>query len=157
MDTIRKTATVMGRPDYQDALTLIRTELSRVDNKALGLAAINLGAIGLYGTVLRGSDIVYPLRGGAAVGLVLVVLSLVRFLLATRPNLSGDSGFVRYARVNSRAALDVVVARDQGDQAGQVLWLSKCVQQKYQHVRGGVHLLMYSPVWAGIAALLAAL
>ncbi|MCX5066720.1 hypothetical protein OOJ91_12600 [Micromonospora lupini] len=142
----------MTAPDYARVRDELRAQLGRVDTKALGLSAINLGAVGLFGAALVRTDVPDAVRVGAGAGTAVVLWSLWRLLNAVAPILTGDYGFVAYARTNTPAQLERAIIADQVDEQREIRWLSRIVRRKYQAVRGAVYGLMYAPVVAALTA-----
>ncbi|MFG2046070.1 Pycsar system effector family protein [Micromonospora sp. NPDC048935] len=138
----------VSTPNYSSVRDDLRTQLARVDTKALGLSAINLGAIGLLGAVVVQANTPNGVRVGAGAGLAVVLWSLWFLLAAVAPNLTGNHGFVAYARANTPADLDAAIVADQADQRREIRWLSSTVKRKYQSVGSAVRGLMYAPVVA---------
>ena len=149
-------------------IATVRAELARIDPKAGGylqMAGMLLGA-GL--AVLGGAGVSgYLPRAALAAGAVTAVMMLtavVLLLLASRPRLGGDFGFVAYADADdAQGVLARVVAGD-ADQvpqftslarARELWWLSRSVRAKYVAISRAVPLLLAGYAGAALTAALA--
>ena len=149
-------------------IATVRAELARIDPKAggylqmagvlLGAGLAVLGGAGASGYLPRAA-----LAAGAATAVV-VLTAVVLLLLASRPRLGGDFGFVAYADADdAQGVLARVVAGD-ADQvpqftslarARELWWLSRSVRAKYVAISRAVPLLLAGYAGAALTAALA--
>jgi pycsar effector protein len=142
-----------------DEITAVRDELRKADTKALGLLA-------LFGAALAGvialtrTQVSTP----AAVLLHLAALpigaALVALLLTVRPNLSGTTGFLRWATYRRQpTAVLADLAATPGPVpavlAAELVHLSVLALGKHQRVRLAVVLLLAGLALLGLAVLVA--
>ncbi|SCF21095.1 hypothetical protein GA0070558_1525 [Micromonospora haikouensis] len=165
-------ASTCGRgtvPAFLDAeITTVRAELARIDPKAGGylqMAGVLLGAgLAVLGGAGAGGHLpTAALAAGAATAAV-VLTAVVLLLLASRPRLGGDFGFVAYAAADdAQGVLARIVAGD-ADQVPQLTalakarelwWLSRSTRAKYQAISRAVPLLLAGYTGAALTAALA--
>ncbi|GIJ28316.1 hypothetical protein Vqi01_34780 [Micromonospora qiuiae] len=146
----------------------VRAELARIDPKASGylqMAGVLLGAglAVLGGAGASGQLPPASLVAGAATAAV-VLTAVVLLLLASRPRLGGDFGFVAYAYADT--AQDVLARFASGDadegaqmtslaRARELWWLSRAVCAKYMAITRAVPLLLAGYAGAAVTAALA--
>ena len=160
------TATQLARPQsysrLDGELRAVRAELLRVDTKAnslLALAGVLLGAS--VAVLVSSRNLPAAAAAVAWVAVGAVIAAVVLLAHAMRPNLSGDFGFVRWARMaGGRQLLDDLAATDRtGDplltRADELRWLARALLDKYVAVRHAVHLLVAGLTLAAIAAAVA--
>jgi hypothetical protein len=142
----------------------VRGAEPRVDTKAGNLLSLCSGLL-VAGLALLGAG---KLHGTAAVAgwaaAALLGAAVVLLSIALRPNLGGNFGFVRWARLASDEQLLAIVADDPDclgndhlRQARQLRWLSQSLLAKFSRVRAAQTLLVFALAVAGLAAALAAL
>ncbi|MGY4900059.1 Pycsar system effector family protein [Micromonospora aurantiaca (nom. illeg.)] len=146
----------------------VRAELHRVDPKASGFlqtAGVLLGAgLAVLGGAGAGGHL-RPVALAAGAGTAAVVLAaVVLLLLATRPRLGGDFGFVAYADADTAHDVLARLAGGDADQVAQMTpltrarelrWLSRAVRAKYVAISRAVPLLLAGYAGAAVTAALA--
>ncbi|GAB7039677.1 MULTISPECIES: Pycsar system effector family protein [Catenuloplanes] len=132
-------------------------QIARADGKAQAIGAIagtmlSISAAGLSITALPS-----PVRAGGWTLVAVWLVSVGLLLLALRPDLAGDHGIVRWARLSLnelRAELNTAdPIRD--TEARTVAWLSRAAVRKHRRIRLAIDLLIASPATALAAALIA--
>lgn len=135
------------------ALTAVRAELARVDNKAtalLGFAGAGLSA----GLAVLGSGRLTGLPAvGAWVGVAALLAGVVALGLALRPRLGGGWGFMAWAGQAPEEVLLSLYA-DETRAAHELVSLSRSVRAKYRRVQAGMVLLAVALADAVITAAL---
>ncbi|MDR7278959.1 Pycsar system effector family protein [Catenuloplanes atrovinosus] len=125
-------------------------QIARADAKAQAVAGFAGTMLTILAAVLSLAALPAPVRAGgwALVAMWLVAVGLL--LLVLRPNLAGDHGVVRWARmthVEIRGDLDAAdPIRD--TEARTVRWLSRVAVRKHTRVRLAIDLLIASPAVA---------
>jgi hypothetical protein len=144
-------------------LAAIREAEPRTDTKAGNLQQLCSGLL-LAGLALLGSGTMpapAAALGWAAAGLLggaIVLLSA-----ATRPNLRGNFGFVRWAQLPNDHALITAIAAEAGPgvahtgKARQVRWLSRSLHGKFTRIRAAHTLFTAALAVAALAAALTAI
>lgn len=137
------------------AIVDVRAELNRMDTKASTLLGWSgtAAALGMAALSQVRLPVVAAVLGWLAVAQIAAAVGLLA--AAIQPNLSGDHGFVRYARAEPADIADVLAATPQGDPHALV-WLSRRVRDGYRRVRAAVFLLLAALPTAAVAALAAA-
>lgn len=135
------------------AMTDVRAELLRVDNKVNALLAL---AGVLLGLAVIGAGNLHGLSFAAGcTATVLVLAAVVLLAWAMRPNLGGNFGFVFWARTSSAEQVLAVAGGLPADllleQAQQLRWLSIALAGKYRRIRSAVTLLL-AALGAGVVA-----
>ncbi|MEN3308973.1 MAG: hypothetical protein V7603_5175 [Micromonosporaceae bacterium] len=138
------------------AIVDVRAELNRMDTKANTLLGWSgtAAALGLAALSQVHLPVAAAVLGWLAVAQIAAAVGLLA--AAIQPKLSGDHGFVRYARVEPADIADVLAAIPEGD-PDALVWLSRRVRDGYRHVRAAVFLLLAALPTAAAAALAAAL
>ncbi|WP_436528602.1 Pycsar system effector family protein [Actinoplanes sp. HUAS TT8] len=144
----------------------VRTELSRADAKAGTLLAL----AGTVLTVLLAllARVALPGLAVAAGWLTAAVVAaaVAHLALAIRPNLTGDSGIVRYARLDwatvrseftRRDAVWIARATPESREVEALIALSRSAVSKYRRIRIAVDLLLAGLAGLTLTAALAAL
>jgi len=143
----------------------VRSAEPRVDTKAGNLQSLCSGLL-LAGLALLGSG---KLSGQAAVpgwtAAGLLGTAVLLLSAATRPNLGGNFGFVRWARLSSDQDLIAAIADEPdadsiGDctqRARHLRWLSRSLYGKFSRIRTAQSLLVAALAAAAIAAGLTAM
>jgi len=146
-------------------LAAVRAAEPRADTKAGNLQSLCSGLL-LAGLALLSSG---KLSGpAAAVGWPaagLLGVAVVLSSAATRPNLGGNFGFVRWARISSDQDLIAAVAGEpDADSIGgctrrarQLRWLSRSLYGKFARIRTAQSLLVAALAVAALAAALTAM
>jgi hypothetical protein len=163
-------ASACGRGTVTAALdaetATVRGELTRVDPKAASYrqdASVVLagGLAVLAGTGAAGALPLPALIAGSATAAV-ILAAVATLMLATRPRLDGDVGFMAHADVASPDDVLAAVARAGVDQtlppaaqARELWWLSRIVRDKYQAIRLAVPLLLTGYAGAAITTAIA--
>nr|WP_047892813.1 Pycsar system effector family protein [Micromonospora sp. RV43] len=146
----------------------VRAELLRIDPKAGGYlqtAGVLLGAgLAVLGGAGAGGHL-SPAALAAGAGTAVVVLAaVVLLLLASRPRLGGDFGFVAYADADTAHDVLARVAGGDTDQVAQMTpltrarelwWLSRATRAKYRAIARAVPLLLAGYAGAAVTAALA--
>jgi len=146
-------------------IAAVRAAEPRTDTKAGGLQQLCSGLL-LAGLALLSSGKLHgpaAAAGWTAAGLLLAAVVLLS--IAGRPNLGGNFGFVRWARMrDDQDLLDAISAETDTDitadclrRAGQVRWLSRSVHSKFARIRTAQSLLVAALMVAAAAAALTAL
>ncbi|MFI5839479.1 Pycsar system effector family protein [Catenuloplanes sp. NPDC051500] len=130
-------------------------QIAAADGKATALAGIagtmlTLASVGLSIGTLPG-----PVRAGGWTAAAVWLTAVGVLLLALRPNLNGDHGFVRWARMTHvEIRADLRAPDPIGDtESRTVAWLSQASVRKHRRVRLAVDLLLTSPAAAILVAL----
>ncbi|WP_330441359.1 hypothetical protein OHB44_33160 (plasmid) [Micromonospora sp. NBC_00821] len=165
-------ASACGRGTVTAALdaeiATVRSELARIDPKAGGylqMAGVLLGAgLAVLGGAGAGGHLPpSALRAGAATAVV-VLVAVALLLLASRPRLGGDFGFVAYADADTAQDVLARIAGGDADQVPQMTpltrahelsWLSRATRAKYVAIARAVPLLLAGYVGAAVTAALA--
>lgn len=121
------------------ALDQVRAELARVDNKAIGMFALDLGlltiaAAGLTRPGLAATAVVT----GAVLTVGPLVGSMLALLAALMPRLGGGHGIVAYANTSGAADVEQAVVVDNARRAMRLRWQSRSTVRKYQRIRTAV-------------------
>ncbi|GAB3866708.1 hypothetical protein GCM10029963_79500 [Micromonospora andamanensis] len=149
-------------------IATVRAELARIDPKASGylqMAGVLLGAgLAVLGGAGASGHLPRAALAAGAVTAVVVLTAVVLLLLASRPRLGGDFGFVAWADADdAQAVLTRLVAGD-SDQVAQMTtlararelwWLSRSVRAKYVAISRAVPLLLAGYAGAALTAALA--
>ncbi|MFI5837733.1 Pycsar system effector family protein [Micromonospora sp. NPDC051300] len=165
-------AAACGRDTVTTALdaeiATVRAELSRIDPKAAGylqMAGVLLGAgLAVLGGAGAGGHLSPAALAAGAVTAVVVLAAVLLLLLASRPHLGGDFGFVSYADADT--AQDVLTRVTGGDadrvapmtplaRARELLWLSRTVAAKYRSISRAAPLLLLGYAGAAVTVALA--
>jgi Family of unknown function (DUF5706) len=151
---------VAGR--LADELAAVRATEPRADTKAGQLQQLCSGLL-LAGLALLSSGRLpgpAALCGWTAAGLLIAAVTLLS--VATRPNLRGHFGFVRWARLADDQDLIAALAgetdpdADRARQAQQLRWLSRSLYGKFCRIRTAQTLFVTALAAAAIAAALTA-
>ncbi|MFI7074934.1 Pycsar system effector family protein [Micromonospora sediminicola] len=148
-------------------IATVRAELARIDPKAGGylqMAGVLLGAgLAVLGGAGAGGHLSPAALAAGAVTAVVVLAAVVLLLLASRPRLGGDFGFVAYADADTPTD---VLARVAGDaehvaqmtplsRARELWWLSRATRAKYAAIARAVPLLLAGYAGAAVTAAVA--
>ncbi|MFI7074904.1 Pycsar system effector family protein [Micromonospora sediminicola] len=146
----------------------VRGELLRIDPKASGYlqtAGVLLGAgLAVLGSAAADGRLSSTAVAVGAVTAAVVLAAVVLLLLASRPRLGGDFGFVAYADADTATDVLARVAGGDTDQVAQMTpltrarelwWLSRATRAKYRAIARAVPLLLAGYVGAAATAALA--
>lgn len=138
-----------------DAIVDVRAELNRMDTKASTLLGWSGTAAALGVAALSQVRLPVPaaVLGWLAVAQIAAAVALLA--AAIQPKLSGDHGFVRYARAEPADIAGILAVAPDGDPHA-LIWLSRRVRGGYRHVRAAVFLLLAALPTAAVAAVAAA-
>ncbi|MEV0005896.1 Pycsar system effector family protein [Micromonospora sp. NPDC050980] len=146
-------------------IATVRAELARIDPKAGGylqMAGVLLGAgLAVLGGAGAGGHLSPAALAAGAVTAVVVLAAVVLLLLASRPRLGGDFGFVAYADADTPT--DVLARVAGGDaehfaqmtplsRARELWWLSRATRAKYAAIARAVPLLLAGYAGAAVTA-----
>ncbi|MEV0216495.1 Pycsar system effector family protein [Micromonospora sp. NPDC050695] len=165
-------ASACGRGTVTAALdaevATVRAELARIDPKASGylqMAGVLLGAgLAVLGGAGAGGHLPPSALRAGAVTAVVVLVAVALLLLASRPRLGGDFGFVAYADADTAQDVLARIAGGDADQVPQMTpltrarelwWLSRATRAKYNAIAHAVPLLLAGYVGAAVTAALA--
>ncbi|AEB47993.1 Pycsar system effector family protein [Micromonospora maris] len=149
-------------------IATVRAELGRIDPKASGylqMAGVLLGAgLAVLGGAGASGHLPRAALAAGAVTAVVVLTAVVLLLLASRPRLGGDFGFIAYADADDAQGVLARVAAGDADQGPQLTplakarelwWLSRSVRAKYIAISRAVPLLLTGYAGAALTAALA--
>jgi hypothetical protein len=162
-------AAACGRGTVTAALDVeiatVRAELARIDPKAGGylqMAGVLLGAgLAVLGGAGAGGHLSPAALAVGAVTAVVVLAAVVLLLLASRPRLGGDFGFVAYADADTPTDVLARVAGGDAEHVAQMTplsrarelwWLSRATRAKYAAIARAVPLLLAGYAGAAVTA-----
>lgn len=145
-------------------LAAVRAAEPRADTKAGNLQSLCSGLLLAGLALLSAGRLPGPAVVAGWVAAMLLGVAVALLSAAVRPNLAGNFGFVRWARLGGdQELLDAVAGEtstDGGDctarQARQLRWLSRSLYGKFARIRAAQSLLVTALAVAALAAALTA-
>ncbi|SNY09814.1 Pycsar system effector family protein [Paractinoplanes atraurantiacus] len=144
------------RDAFAQPMADVQAQLARVDTKASILTALGLASLTALAAICTKAN----LHPASIVGVVCTVLLISSALLllgmAIRPNLDGNSGFVRYAAIPHFRSLisDLYAYSTEEERAKQLHLMARSAYLKYWRVRRAVDTFGCALATAGLTAIL---